>query len=65
LLKEGKISADSIQAAETYLSEFGSCMKTRRELNDSFNMQYATKIMNLILYAGKLWRFYNPGVLDQ
>ena len=61
MLHEGRITEANIVAAEAYLYNFGQCVKSRRELNDSFVMQYATKIMNLIHYVGKLWRLYNPG----
>jgi hypothetical protein len=60
LLDQGKITEANIIAAEAYLNEFGVAMKTKREVNNSFIMQHATKIMNLILYVGKLWRVYNP-----
>ena len=42
------------------MTEFGKNVKSRKELNDSFTLQYATRIMNFIYYAGLLYRIYHP-----
>lgn len=59
-LRHNNITINNVLAAEAFLSEFGKNIKSRKELNDSFTLQYATRIMNFIYYAGLLFRVYHP-----
>jgi len=54
------VTVNNVLAAEAFLADFGKHVKSRRELNDSFTLQYATRIMNFIYYAGQLFRIYHP-----
>ena len=59
LLREGRLEEANVRAAEGFVEQFRELLMSRREINDSFVMQYATKIIDLVHYASKLFNLYN------
>lgn len=59
-LRQNNITINNVIAAEAFFTDFSKHVRTKKERNDSFTLQYATRIMNFIYYAGLLFRIYHP-----
>lgn len=65
LLREGRLAESNVRAAEGFVEQFRELLMSRKEINDSFVMQYATKIIDLVHYAAKLFNLYSQPQAEQ